>query len=65
MKKITQKMVREVRAHEKKKLHDGNWWQFNGTAETQAIQYALSYSKKDDSLAEITRKANMAFNNVN
>lgn len=56
--KITQKMVKEVKAHNKQKWHDGSWWDFERLETTAKIQRAIQICGKGASLADITKEAN-------
>jgi hypothetical protein len=58
MKKITQKMVKEVKAHEKKAWHDKEWWDFEQLESTRDILYAMNTCRKGASLKEIAEEAN-------
>lgn len=57
MSKITQKMVKEVKANNKKTWHDAGWHAFNGRKETMAINFALGNCEKDASLGQIVEEA--------
>lgn len=58
MRKITQKMVKEVKAHEKKAWHDKEWWEFEWLESTRAILCAMNTCGKYASLKEIAEEAN-------
>ena len=58
MKKITQKMVKEVRAHSRQAWHDSAWWAFEARKETTLIQTAMHHCGKGATIKEITTEAN-------
>lgn len=58
MSKITQKMVREVKSHNKKTWHDEDWWAFEKRETTATIYYAMNVLRKGASLSEIAEEAN-------
>ena len=57
MSKITQKMVKEVKANNKKTWHDAAWHEFNNRKETEAVNFALSTCERGSSLREIAAEA--------
>ena len=58
MGKITQKMVRAVKAHNKQNWHDKEWWTFESKEETSRIQTAISFCGKGATIKEIADEAN-------
>ena len=58
MEKITQKMVKEVKAHMKQTHHDEEWWHFEMLSTTTVIQTAIHFCGKGATLKEIADEAN-------
>lgn len=55
--KITQKMVRAVKAHARNTHHDEKWWEFENRQETTAIQAALNAAHPEATIGEIAADA--------
>jgi hypothetical protein len=58
MNKITQKMIKAVKAHSLATWHDAAWWTFENLPSTSKIQEALAFLGKNASLKEIEETAN-------
>jgi hypothetical protein len=56
--KITQKMVKEVKAHTKQTHHDDAWWDFEKLETTTTIQTTIHFCGVGASVKEITEEAN-------
>ena len=63
--KITQKMMHEVRKHDRQTFHDEAWWTFQNRPETMAIQVAIHFAKDGDSAADIVASAQRYIDNNN
>jgi hypothetical protein len=65
--KITQSLVREVKKHLKKKLHDQAWHDYNRLPSTEAVTYALrtteEYDRQPRDIVEQAKKYLINFNN--
>lgn len=55
--KITQKMLHEVKKHDRQTFHDEAWWDFQKWPETIALQVAIHAAKDGDSAADIVASA--------
>ena len=55
---ITQKDVKKWKEMKKKLWHDSDWHNFMSTSTSSAISYAISEKNHDDTLADITKRAN-------
>ena len=54
---ITQKLVAEVRKSNAKYWHDQEWHNFQGIKEVIAVNYALTQSNADWTLADVVNEA--------
>lgn len=61
--KITQKMMREVKRHDRQTFHDEAWWTFQKRPETTALQVAIHFAKDGDSAADIVASAQRYIDN--
>ena len=61
--KITQSVVREVKKHLKKKLHDQAWHDYDRLPSTEAVTYALLITEEHDRQPrDIVEEAKKYFN---
>ena len=59
---ITQKLVAEVKRHNKISWHDQAWHDFQALPEVEAINFAIAVKSPDDTAFDIVENAKKTFN---
>jgi hypothetical protein len=56
--RVTQKMIKAIKRHNKETCHDSDWWKIESLDITTKIQTAIHFCGKGASLKEIAQECN-------